>query len=280
MTEVFRRTRVAQAWLAGIRYLGAQKSLDATNIILEIDCPLRATAEDKFVVDAVNAALQKKNPYRSVMTAAGTIFPQPIYLRYGRPAWYDRYKAIMARGKSPGTWGTYVMRMIERHEAAGESFNPLEKIITKLTALRESKLSQYKAAYELGVSDPHLDLMDPCNGIGFELPTYNPALDRHMYLGSPCLSHVTFKLINERLNMTAIYRSHYYAERALGNLIGLAQLQRYVAKESGFEMGSLTCISTYAKLDDGLGGVRATRQLLASLPVDETLTAKSPELAL
>ncbi len=275
MTEVFRRTRVVQAWLAGIRYLETQKSLDSTNIILEIDHPLRATADDRSVVNAVNTALQKKNPSRSVMTAAGTIFPQSMYQRYGRPAWYDQYKAILARGKAPGTWGTYVMRMIERNEETGESFNPLEKIITKLTTLREKELNHYKAAYELGLSDPHRDLMNPCNGIGFELPTYNPAVDRHMYLGSPCLSHLTFKLINERLDMTAIYRSHYYAERALGNLIGLAQLQRYVAEESGFDLGSLTCISSYAKLDEGLGGIRATRALLESLPVDETLIANS-----
>ena len=177
MTKVFRRTRVVQAWLAGIRYLETQKSLDSTNIILEIDHPLRATAEDKSVVDTVNAALRKKKPSRSVMTAAGTIFPQSIYQRHGRPAWYEQYKSILERGKAPGTWGTYVMRMIERNEVTGESFNPLEKIITKLIALREKELNQYKAAYELSVSDPHADMMNPCNGIGFELPTYNPALD-------------------------------------------------------------------------------------------------------
>jgi hypothetical protein len=271
MAEVFHRTRVVQAWLAGIRYLESQKTLDATNVILTIDSPMLAAQEDKSVVEAVNYALKKKNPSRSVMTAAGTIFPQQIYRRYGRPGWYDRYKSIMSRGKERGSWGTYALRMIERNDAEGEAFNPLETIVTKLAALRERELSKYKAAYELGVNDPLLDLTNPRNGIGFELPTYNPAVDRNMYIGSPCLSHVTFKLIDDRLDMTAIYRSHYYAERALGNLIGLAQLQHYVAVESGFEVGTLTCISTYAKLDGGLGGVGATRALLTSFPPDETL---------
>lgn len=280
MTEVFRRTRIVQAWLAGIRYLESQESLDSTNVILEIKNPLQATFEDRAVIGAVNAALQKKNRFRTVMTAAGTIFPQNIYQHHGRPAWYGQYKAILARGKTPGTWGTYVMRMIERKDTNGELFNPLEKIIEKLIALREKNLSHYKAAYELGISEPSLDLDSDLNGLGFDLPTYNPALDRNSYLGTPCLSHVTFKLMGGKLEMTAIYRSHYYAERALGNLIGLAQLQRYVAEESGFESGTLTCISTYAKLDVGLGGIRATRNLLKTLPIDETLTAAFPEAAL
>src|SRR5690606_18205446 len=101
----------------------------------------------------------------------------------------------------------------------------LEKIIEKLVAVREGSVSNFKAAYELGVSDPQTDLMNRYNEIGFELPTYNSAVDRHMYMGSPCLSHLTFKLMDGKLDLTAIYRSHYYAERALGNLIGLAQLQ-------------------------------------------------------
>lgn len=271
MTEVFRRSRVVQAWLAGARYLASQRSLDSRNVILEIATPQLATAEDRDVIKEVDLTLQRKNSKRSVMTAAGTIFPQRLYQRYGRPAWYDNYKAIMVRGMAPNTWGTYAMRMIDRRQDDGTSFNPLEKIIEKLAALQQENLNHFKAAYELGVCDPGVDIANSINGEGFDLPTYNPSLDRHMYMGSPCLSHVTFKLMDGKLDLTAIYRSHYYAERALGNLIGLAQLQRYVAKESGFETGVMTCISTYAKLDEGLGGVRAARKLLESLPIDETL---------
>lgn len=269
MAIVFRRKSIVQAWLAGIRYLSTQEGFDSTNVILEIDSPLQASLEDKFVVDTINAALQEKNSSRSVMTAAGTIFPQSIYQRYGRPAWYDQYKLVFKRGKARGTWGTYVMRMIERTDGHGKSFNPLEDIVTKLSAINNNKLNRFKSAYEMSVSDPCIDLKSWGHGAGFDLATYNPISDRNMYMGSPCLSHLTFKIIKERLDMTAIYRSHYYAERALGNLVGLAQLQRYVAEESGFLPGALTCISTYAKLDDALGGVRATREILASFPRDE-----------
>ncbi|MBX8493287.1 hypothetical protein [Pseudomonas cichorii] len=271
MTEVFQRSSVVQAWLAGIRHLESQNSHDATNIILEIISPQAAGREDRQVVDAVSHALRQRKSARTVMTAAGTLFPQAIYKRYGRPDWYARYKSIIEHSMAPHTWGTYAMRMIERKDENGATFNPLDKIIEKLIAIRTKKLNKYVAAYELGVCDPIVDLSDEFNGCGFELPTYDPSLDRHKYYGSACLSHVTFKLMHGRIDLTAIYRSHHYAERALGNLIGLAQLQQYVAKESGYNTGTLTCISTYAKLDSGLGGIRATSKLLETFPIDEKL---------
>ncbi|TLX56968.1 hypothetical protein DN824_13090 [Stutzerimonas nosocomialis] len=271
MTEVFQRSRVVQAWLAGIRYLESQKNHDATNVILEVTSPQAATSEDRQVVISVSQALRQRNAERTVMTAAGTIFPQTIYKRYGRPGWYAHYKTIMARGMAPRSWGTYALRMIERKDESGVTFNPLEKIIEKLAAIRTKNLNRYVAAYELGVCDPAVDLAEDLNGVGFELPTYDPSSDRHKYYGSACLSHVTFKLMHGKIDLTAIYRSHHYAQRALGNLIGLAQLQQYVATESGYEAGTLTCISTYAKLDDGFGGIRAASRLLETFPIDETL---------
>jgi hypothetical protein len=49
--------------------------------------------------------------------------------------------------------------------------------------------------------------------------------------------------------LTALYRSHYYVEKTLGNLLGLAQLQAFVAKEAGINIGPLICHSTYAVLE-------------------------------
>lgn len=49
--------------------------------------------------------------------------------------------------------------------------------------------------------------------------------------------------------LTALYRSHYYVYRALGNLYGLAWLQHFVAREVGIEAANLVCHSTMAKLD-------------------------------
>jgi len=49
--------------------------------------------------------------------------------------------------------------------------------------------------------------------------------------------------------LTAIYRSHYYVQKTLGNLLGLAQLHFFVANETGLQIGPLICHSTYATLE-------------------------------
>lgn len=49
--------------------------------------------------------------------------------------------------------------------------------------------------------------------------------------------------------LTAFYRSHFYVQRALGNLFGLAHLQNFVAEQAGLEQASLVCISSMAQLD-------------------------------
>jgi hypothetical protein len=49
--------------------------------------------------------------------------------------------------------------------------------------------------------------------------------------------------------LTGVYRSHYYIQRALGNLFGLAHLQHFIAQEAGLQMGPLVCHSTMAQLD-------------------------------
>ncbi|MBC9252812.1 hypothetical protein A9179_21315 [Pseudomonas alcaligenes] len=272
MAEVFKRSRVVPAWLAASRHLANRPDQEDRNVILEIASPQEITAEDYRVIAAVNQALQQVRADRTVMTAAGTIFPQRIYQYYGRPQWYEKYEEIIAHGKAKNTWGTYAHRMISRSAPDGTTFNPLEKIIEKLASRKDPAQTQFKAAYELSTTDIGADLFDA----GFELPTYDPAIDRASYMGSPCLSHLTFKMIGDKIDLTAIYRSHYYAERALGNLIGLAQLQGYVAKEAGFETGVLTCVSTHAKLDKGLGGIVSARRLLASSPEDIDVRAAAP----
>ena len=66
------------------------------------------------------------------------------------------------------------------------------------------------------------------------------------------------------VNLTAVYRSHHYCSRALGNLLGLAQLLSFVAKESGLSVGTLSCLSSYAELDVSTwGGATAANIVLA-----------------
>jgi thymidylate synthase len=52
-----------------------------------------------------------------------------------------------------------------------------------------------------------------------------------------------------RLCLTAVYRSHDYFHKALGNLLGLSRLLEYVALKTRHEVGTMTCLSTYAFVD-------------------------------
>ena len=87
-------------------------------------------------------------------------------------------------------------------------------------------------------------------------------------MGGPCLSHLSFKTFQGAVHLTAVYRSHDYAFKVPGNLLGLSRLLSCVARETGQDVGSMVIHSTYAFW--GAGQVQALRSLLRDLgaPVD------------
>jgi hypothetical protein len=254
--------RIVPTWMAAAGYLLDQTSEGhkAQNLLLELNDPLTLTPEDKGLIAKVDACLRSKDKPTSIETVAATIFPQASYFRHGRPAFYEHFLDAMKSGRKPGTWGTYAMRLINRQAADGRNINPLDVIVERLKRAKAARTA-FKSSYEAGLIDPSVDYVDDLEIT--EIPTYDPLRDRNLNRNMPCLSHLSFKINNDALDLTAMYRYHYYGERALGNLIGLARLQRFAARESGYEMGTLSCLSTYAYLDtESLGGTAASRQLL------------------
>lgn len=268
MAKLFCADRIIPAWIAAVRELDGLPNRTAQNFVLEITNPAQLIPGDLAVISAINAKLLQGEKGLSIDTVAGTIFPNGLYRRYGRPDFYQRFLIAMKKGKCHGTWGTYALRMIQRtHPKTHAIFNPLDIIVEKLIQSKSGR--RIRAAYELGIFDP-ADLADETEHVdGFELPLYDPVTDGGRPTNIPCLSHLSFKLQDDdAVDLTAVYRSHHYAQRALGNLIGLSQLQAFVARESGFEQGALTCVSTQAHLDVGSwGGVAATKALLDTFPV-------------
>src|SRR5580658_9009756 len=127
--------------------------------------------------------------------------------------------------------------------------SPLEVIIEKLKT--QSAHGHMRAAYEMKLFD------DIENG---DLSTYEPTTDCNLTIGQPCLTHLSFKLLQDKsVSLTALYRTHFYIEKTLGNLLGLGQLLSFVAEEAGLTAGTLVCHSTMAELDtvptkDGVKG--------------------------
>jgi thymidylate synthase len=92
-------------------------------------------------------------------------------------------------------------------------------------------------------------------------------LDGNRTRNGPCLSHVSLKVgVEDTLYLTALYRSHSYVARALGNFLGLASLQAFVCDQTGLAPGPLVCVSTYARLetDDGWTVGEATELVKAA----------------
>lgn len=230
-----------EAWLAACDHL--LQSDDAWrdyNLILEITEPLKLPADERAIVDRLDKFLTNRGgmPFNTVVN---TIFPALLYQRHGAKGVYDLYltEVYPQIAKHPDcSWGTYAQRILCRTDAAGASIYPLRDLVDKLKA-QLAMTGPNRAIYELGILDPFLDI-----------PIYDAAKDRTRPIGGPCLSHLSFKLgPDRRLHLTAFYRSHWYIQRALGNLFGLAHLMNFVANEAGLTMGSLVCISSMAQLD-------------------------------
>lgn len=260
MSIILGEHRIVPTWIKALEHLKQNKGR-ARNVMLELDQPNVVTQQDKACIGLVDVALRQYCDGLSVQTVAGTIFPQGLYKRAGAAQLESRFFKVMDRAKKKGTWGTYAMRLMRRADLKGEPFNPLERVVGKLKHAAGLG-NAFMSNYELGVHAPEdLTLDEPAF---CEVPLYSPGRDSKVIQNYPCLSHLTFKLVDGSIDLTAIYRSHWYAQRALGNLIGLSHLMDFVATESGTKVGRLTCISTDATLDwHSWGGATKGKALIA-----------------
>lgn len=278
MAKLFMRDRIVPTWLAAVGHLNrrAREGRTDRNLVLEIERPSELNAEDRGVIAAIDAQTRKYCDDLNIKTVAATIFPQALYRRHPRRAdLYDVYIKLMKRGKCEGAWGTYALRLMDWPTMPGKPrLNQLEQTIFKLERAAHSGQG-FQSAYDVGIVEPTADLAVGDGSPLCELPTFDARSDGKKMLNMPCLSHLSFKLTDRStVELTAIYRSHHYAARALGNLVGLAQLLSFVAKEAKLKTGSLTCVSTHAELDvASWGGTRQTDTLLASFTKADAVTA-------
>ena len=228
------------AWMQAANYL-----LDhgpVLNLSLGIGSPADGgsnVAIDEFLADEGQLPMH---------TVAETIFPGAEYQRRGLRGVLDFYpdEVYPAIKKRPAIrWGTYAHRLVRRRNADGEHVNPLKQLIDKMKN-EAAKPRSKKSCYELGVAEGEYDM-----------PLYSPAQDGTRHMGGPCLSHLSFKLFQDKVHLTALYRSHDYRYKVPGNLLGLARLQGCVAHEVDRGIGSLTVHSSYAYLNGSKGTMRS-----------------------
>ena len=174
---------------------------------------------------------------QSVYDVANTIFPKDSPLHQADPqSFFARYRPLYERGqrRHPTAWGTYFLRLVS-FGAGGK--NQLSKVVEAM----KNWNAKPRAAFVVHLSSAELD---------------NPRLR-----GGPCWQYGQFiRSGDDEMSLVAVYRSHDYFQKALGNFVGLNRLLRFVCRHSGMKPGTLTCLSTFAHLQ---GERTKTRQLLS-----------------
>lgn len=135
-----------------------------------------------------------------------------------------------------------------------ETFNQLDQAVIRVRRLLEQGVRRGNK-FEIGLS--------PADE-AIAVPVVVPGRDKQT-IGFPCLSHVSLSLQKGVVHMTAIYRNQEFIKRGYGNYVGLGRLLRFVAQQSGWPMGELTCVSASVTAVGGAGFSRG--------PVSELLEA-------
>jgi thymidylate synthase len=228
----------ARAWVAACNEI-MKTGDEGYNIVIDVADPVTLDDKDHEAITLADKFLKLYNKY-PIITVANTIFPQSLLDAHGPTEFYKIYhRDFDTLSADSRRWGRYFERMTRHQMKDGEEYNPLQSMIEKLKV----RDGTYKAAYELAV--------------------YDPLQDRRMFRGGQCLSFLSFKIHPENgLLLTAMYRNHTYITRCLGNLIGLGRLMRFIAKQAGLKLGSLTVISTHAELDTEDWGIKKARELV------------------
>lgn len=225
-----------EAWATAIRAFPDSREL--FGLVVDIDAPSETDIEG-FATPLSN--LLERLGEQSIQTVANTIFPRALVESSpSRERLYERYLAlhdVLRRAARPNSRGLYFERLVRYPLIKGEPkrgrsrgnaarTNQLETIITSLRD--EHARGGLKHAFELQVFAPGLDVRP---------------------MGFPCMSSLSLQADGPRLHLTATYRSQYYIQKALGNFVGLAGLQTWIASEAGFDVGRLTVHAFHAQID-------------------------------
>lgn len=255
---------VSEAWLRTVEVV-VRGGGRLVNVLTTITEPGSEDAHVRAVIDQTLDAQQRRA--QSVETVAGTIFPAELYRDVGYPwrpglspedaealddaatALFDSYELMLpllltANGNRGGT---YFSRMVTWPGKEPGGVNQLADRIRYLRGHRTRGVTANNAA-DIAIGG-EADIPDQ------GLQVY-AATDRRQR-AFPCLVHVDLTLLAGRLSMLAVYRHQFLLTKAYGNLIGLSDLLKFLAHQSGFDVGELAVQATLADDERGSYGGRA-----------------------
>lgn len=225
------------AWVDAARRLKADGDLHG--LMLHIEDPVGFRPGEQDIVCKVDAFLRGHDKC-GVSTVANTIFPAALDRGDGIEALTKRYMSVFERRMHRrGEWGRYFQRMVAWPKGSSKNAGTVNQLAMNIDMLRAMRCGDTKLF-----------------GNVTEMSLFDPARDLRKRTNRQCLSFIELKPERDgnvwRLSMMAVYRNHYYVQRTLGNLIGLGRLLQFIARETEFELGTLTIQSTHACLDPDL----------------------------
>jgi hypothetical protein len=264
MSHMIQGQNVSDAWLQAMEYLLGQDGGETANLAVAIARPTDEDARVRTIVDEfieIHRKTENKQGLERISTVANTLFPGALYRRElgGRARGHlfemeKRGRRISRRRNRTGTYFERLVAWPDNDEKDG--FNQLEHVIGRLTAIRERGHRKSNAT-ELGLTTQADVEMDG----ELSLRIYGPGIDNRI-MGFPCLSHITLTLLDKRLHMTALYRNHHYVRRTYGNYVGLGDLLRFIACESGYDPGEMVCVSSHADAEFAAFGKQKLIELI------------------
>jgi hypothetical protein len=230
---------LSHAWLEAVRLLADTPGSKAVHLVLRIADPTREDdrirAGAQRLIDLRNEKLSPGRELPDVETTRNTIFPAAWARRHPEPAdlaayYRKRYTKDGLLGFNQNGKGTYFGRIVAYPRGDGET--PGDQLTETHRKLRAELSSGSN------------------KGSRYEINIFNERLDTGS-MGFPCLAHVSVHLHADRLHLQAIYRNEYLVARAYGNYLGLAQLQCYLAEQTGVAPGELLMTIGHVELEGG-----------------------------
>lgn len=241
---------LSEGWLDAVRAVYSVPNGKLVHLLVRILDPtvelvdIREHAQ--WLIDEWNSTHAESRHLYDVESTRNTIFPAAWASRNPEPedlaAYYrDRYTRDGLLSFNNNSRGTYFGRIVAYPRAAGQE--PGDQLSSTVRKLRnEIRGGRPKSSrYEINIYCERLDTSP---------------------MSFPCLAHLSVHLHQRKLHMQAVYRNEYLVGRAYGNYLGLAELQRYMARASGLEVGELMITIGHIELD---GSQRAVGNMLASL---------------
>lgn len=248
---------LSEGWLGAAALLRRAPGRKAVHLMVRIADPSVEVEEIRAAAAALIEAEGKKAPIETVRT---TIFPARWAERHPTPedlALHYRENYAELRGFAQNQHGTYFGRIVA-YPRDGEEADLADQLNETVQKLIEEQVNGTNKSSR------------------FEINVYSERHDRRRTRGFPCLAHLSVHMHEGELHMQVIYRNELIVQRGYGNFLGVAELQAFIAKSAGLDVGELLVTIGHGEFDGAktrgdktLGQLWKKVELLGVIPKDE-----------